>query len=119
MISDGAFRKNEHILKSKEFREIYKKGRSVKKNGFVLCVMPNGLEHSRLGFSIGSRSVKLASTRNKIRRYFREIFRINKSSFRTGFDMVIIARKNPGKHFLYASALEILIGLAREAGIRS
>lgn len=119
MISVGTFKKKEHILKSKEFREIYKKGRSFKKNGFVLCVMPNGLAYSRLGFSISSANVKLASIRNRIRRLFREIYKENRAILKGAVDIVLIARKNPGKKFLYEEAERAFQTLAKEANILS
>jgi ribonuclease P protein component len=117
MISDGKLPKREHVLKSKDFRAIYKKGRSFKRGGFVLCIMPNGLAHSRIGFSISSTIVKLASIRNRIRRVFREIYRKNRQSIKTGFDIVVVVRKSPGKAFLYGKAMEIFTGLLKEAGV--
>lgn len=117
MISDETFRKKEHILKSKDFREVYKRGRSCKQSGFVLSVMPNSLTHGRLGFSISSKNVKLAVIRNRIRRLFREVYRKNKPIFKTDFDMVLVVRKNPGKNFLYEEARSVFLALAKEAGI--
>jgi ribonuclease P protein component len=52
-----------------------------------------------------------------VKRLFREFYRRNKKLFRTAFDMVVIARKNPGKKFLYEEAAGIFQLLAREAGI--
>ena len=117
MISVGKFSKREHLLKSREFGAVYKKGRSFKKNGFVLCVMPNGLAQSRLGFSISSANVKLASIRNRIRRLFREIYRKNRTDFKSTVDMVLIVRKSPGKKFLYKEAEASFFALAKEANI--
>lgn len=117
MISVETFSKREHILKSKEFSTVYKKGRSFKKDGFVLCVLSNNLAHNRLGFSISSANVRLATIRGRIRRLFREIYRKNKTSFKTAFDMVLIARKNPGKDFSYEDAEAYFRALAKEANI--
>lgn len=117
MISDETLGKKEHILKSKDFRAVYKKGRSFRKSGFVLSVAPNGLAYSRMGFSISSANVKRACIRNRIRRVFREVYRKNKAFFRPAFDMVVIVRKNPGKKFLYEEAHSIFFGMAKEAGI--
>ncbi len=97
MISDEAFRKKEHILKSKDFRTIYTRGRSFRRSGFVLSVMPNDLPGSRLGFSISSANIKRACIRNRIRRCFREFYRKNKPRFKSAYDMVVIVKKIPGK----------------------
>ncbi|MBU0895173.1 MAG: ribonuclease P protein component [Candidatus Omnitrophica bacterium] len=117
MIPDETFRKKEHILKSKDFRVIYKRGRSFRKSGFVLAVMPNDLPNSRLGFSISSANIKRACIRNRIRRLFREFYRKNKPRFKPAFDMVVIVRKNPGKKFLCEEANSLFAALAKEAGI--
>jgi len=116
-ISDETFRKREHVLKSKEFRSVYRKGRSSKKNGFILSVAPNSLGYNRLGFSIGSASIKRAYIRNRIRRCFREVYRKNKTILRPGVDMVIIVKKNTGKKFLYEDARSLFMELARGVGV--
>lgn len=117
MIPDETFGKKEHIIKSKDFRAVYKRGRSFKKSGFVLSVAPNDLAHNRMGFSISSSNVKRACIRNRIRRLFREVYRKNKALFRPAFDMVVIVRKNPGKKFLYEEAHSAFLCMAKEARI--
>ena len=117
MIPDETFRKKEHILKSKDFSAVYKRGRSFRRSGFVLAVMPNGLVNSRLGFSISSTNIKRACIRNRVRRLFREFYRKNKPRFKPAFDMVIIVKKNPGKKFLYEEASGLFTALAKEAGV--
>ncbi len=117
MTADETLKKREHILKSKDFRAVYNKGKSVKKNGIVLSVMRNGLGYNRLGFSISSTIVKLACTRNRARRLFREFYRKNKKLFKGDFDMVLIIRKNPGKKLLYEEVAPLFLSMARDAGI--
>ncbi|MFH0840158.1 MAG: ribonuclease P protein component [Candidatus Omnitrophota bacterium] len=117
MISDETFRKKEHILKSREFRAVYKKGRSFRKGGFILSVMPNDLACSRMGFSISSANVRRACIRNRIRRSFREVYRKNKQIFKPAFDMVVIVRKGPEKKFLSKEIGRVFLALAKEAGI--
>ena len=117
MISDGKFRKKEHILKSMDFRAVYRKGRSFKRNGIVLCCLPSPLTYNRLGFSISSSVVKLACVRNRIRRLFREIYRKEKRAAGAAFDMVLVVKKNPGKNISYRWAESIYLALVKEAGI--
>lgn len=117
MISDETLKKTEHILKSRDFRTVYNKGRAVRKSGFVFSVLRNGLGYNRLGFSISSAIVKLACTRNRIRRLTREFYRKNKESFKAGYDMVLVVRKNPGKRLLYADMASLFISMARDAGV--
>jgi len=115
--SDEKFTKDDHILKSRDYRAAYKNGRSVKRAGFVLAVAKNGLRHNRIGFSISSSCVKRSCTRNRIRRLFREAYRKNKPLFNKAYDMVIVVRKNPGKNLYYDCINKLLFSLAAEAGI--
>jgi ribonuclease P protein component len=115
MISDGKFRKHEHILKSKEYRAVYKKGLSVKQGPLVLCYLANDLGRSRIGFSISSRNVKRASRRNRARRLFREVYRKNKENIRKGLDLVIIVKRNLPENMSYGDAEQALFKLIRTA----
>jgi len=117
MISDGNFRKAEHILKSKDFRGVYRSGVWAKKNAVVLYSLPNALGHNRIGFSIGSRYVKLATSRNRIKRLFREIFRKRKKSLKTAFDIVVVVRKGFGKDIKHAEIEDLFLGLLKRIGI--
>ena len=117
MISDGTLRKHEHILKTKDFRAVYRKGRSVRKGGFVLCYLPNTLTHNRIGFSISSSVVKLSSIRNRIRRVFREVYRKRKAAMKAAFDIVVVARKNPGKKIPYEWVEGTFLAMISEAGL--
>ncbi|MCM8761137.1 MAG: ribonuclease P protein component [Candidatus Omnitrophica bacterium] len=117
MISDGDFRKKERILKTRDFRIAYKKGRSLRKDGLVLYFLANGLSYNRVGFSISSSTVKLATLRNRIRRLFREVYRRKKTSMKTAFDIILIVRKNPGKATSYKWAEETFSALLKQAGI--
>jgi ribonuclease P protein component len=117
MISDGKFRKHEHILKSREYRVVYKKGLSVKQGPLVLCYLPNGLVNSRIGFSISSRNVKLASRRNRARRLFREAYRKNKQAIRRGLDLVLIVKRNLPENMVYGDAEQALFKLIKTAGL--
>ena len=115
MISDEKFSKKEHLLKSKEFNKAYKKGRSERSDGVILYCLANALEHNRLGFSIGSKNIKKATSRNRIRRLFREVYRKLKSRLKNGFDIVIVVRKDISATISCDSAETALLKLAKEA----
>jgi len=122
MISDERLRKKERLLKPKDFRLVYKKGRPCygpdgKSSAFSLCSAPNGLENSRIGFSISSRNIRRAARRNRVRRLFREVYRRNKNGLKTGLDIVLIAKRDPARQFSYKNAEEFFLKLAREARI--
>lgn len=117
MIPDGKFTKKEHILKSADFARVYKKGRSARKNSAILYSFTNGLDYNRVGFSISSRNVKKASSRNRMRRLFRESYRLRKKDLKTGFDMVLVLKKEMPKTVSYKTVEDIFLALTANAGI--
>ena len=73
------------------FRRLYQRGKSVGNRYLVLYCRPNRLGHNRLGLTV---STKLghAVVRNRIRRRLREVYRLNESDLKQGFDLVLVAR---------------------------
>ncbi len=114
---DESFQKKEHILKSKDFRKAYKKGLMAKRESLVLYCLPNGLGYSRIGFSISSKSVRRATRRARMRRRLKEIYRRNKRNFKSGFDMVIVAKKDFPKTASYKDIENLYLKLARDTKI--
>jgi ribonuclease P protein component len=98
MTAGEGFSKKERLLKSKDFRVVYTKGRKVSVGGAAICYLENALGHNRLGFSISSRNFKLAAARNRIRRLFREVYRRNKRELRSGFDLVLVVKRGFDKN---------------------
>ena len=79
------------VRKNERFQEIRKLGRSYTNELLVLCLLPNGLPYSRLGFSVSSR-IGNAVHRNRIKRRLREAMRLRMDTIKTGWDLVFIAR---------------------------
>jgi ribonuclease P protein component len=115
--ASARFCPREHILKSSEFRNIYKKASPARQKDAVLYALPNGLEHNRIGFSISSRNVRRAVRRNRVRRLFREAYRLNRSKLKTGLDLVIVVKKDPGPAISYRVMEPVFLKLASIAGI--
>jgi ribonuclease P protein component len=57
----------------------------------VALVLVNGLEINRLGIT-ASKKVGGSVIRNRVRRLIREVYRLNEAQFKTGFDIVFVAR---------------------------
>jgi ribonuclease P protein component len=89
-------RKSEHLRKSPDFKKVYANGRSCSDHFLVLFVLPNGLGTNRIGLSVSSK-VGGAVTRNRIKRLFREVYRLNKDRLTPGLDLVFLARKDAAK----------------------
>lgn len=117
MISDESFRKKEHLLKSIDFRKVYKAGRPVKRDALILYSLPNSLGHNRLGISISSNNVRLAYLRNRIRRILREIYRRNKKDLKKGLDIVFVVKKGFDKKTAYKDIEKIFGYLAKKGDI--
>ncbi|MDX1775402.1 MAG: ribonuclease P protein component [Desulfobulbales bacterium] len=65
------------LRKKSEYDNVYRNGKRVHGENFSLILLPNKLEHNRLGISIHGQ-LKGAVKRNRIKRVIREFFRLNK-----------------------------------------
>jgi len=115
MTAGEGFSKKERLLKSKDFRNTYTKGRKVSVGGAAICWIENSLGHNRLGFSISSRNFKLAAARNRIRRLFREVYRRNKAELRSGFDLVLVVKRGFDKNSPLVEAERLFKELIKKA----
>jgi ribonuclease P protein component len=69
------------------------KGSKVYNKYFILIYLPNENKKNRLGITVTKRVGKSVK-RNKIKRYCREFFRLNKCTIPENIDINIIAKKN-------------------------
>ena len=111
------FSKKERLLKSKDFRNVYEKGRKVSVGGAAMCYSENALGRNRLGFSISSRNFKLAVARNRIRRLFKEVYRRDKAVLPSGFDIILVVKRGFDKNSPYADAENLFKELVKKAGL--
>ncbi len=87
-----AFRPAEHLRRPADFRRTYDRRRSVSDSWLIVYACENGLPHLRLGLSV-SRKVGQATHRNRLRRLYREAFRLTRHELPTGLDLVLIPRR--------------------------
>lgn len=80
------------LKKNGDYRKVYSRGKSVADRQMVLYFLANNLKTARFGFTV-SKKVGNAVTRNRIRRLFREVCRLNVENFQGGFDFVLLARR--------------------------
>ena len=88
------FRPEEHLRRPADFKRVYDRRRSVSDGLLIVYACPNGLPYLRLGLSV-SRKVGPATHRNRLRRLYREAFRLTKAELPGGLDLVFIPR-GPG-----------------------
>jgi ribonuclease P protein component len=86
------FRAAEHLRRPADFKRVYDRRRSVSDEWVLIYGCENGLEHLRLGLSV-SRKFGNAVRRNRLRRLYREAFRLTKNDMQAGVDLVVIPRK--------------------------
>src|SRR6266581_1493928 len=86
-----AFRPAEHLRRPSDFRRVYERRRSASDGWLIVYGCENGLAHLRLGLSV-SRKVGQATHRNRLRRLYREAFRLTRHEMPTGLDLVLIPR---------------------------
>ncbi len=79
------------IKKNYEFRRLYSKGKSAFTTRMALYCRKNNSQTSRLGITVSTKIGK-AVHRNRIRRRFREIYRLNSDKISGGYDIIIVAR---------------------------
>ena len=79
------------LKKNHQFRLVYNRGKSIANRHLVMYVLPNGTPYNRLGISV-SKKVGKSVVRSRVTRLIKENYRLSEPLFRTGFDIVVIAR---------------------------
>ena len=82
-------RGEQYLTKAAQYESVYNKGSSWVNDSLVVKALPNELNISRYGFSIGRRVGK-AVVRNRVKRLLREILR--QTPLKPGWDIMFIAR---------------------------
>jgi ribonuclease P protein component len=86
-----AFRPAEHLRRPSDFRRVYERRRSASDAWLLVYACENGLPYLRLGLSV-SRKMGPATHRNRLRRLYREAFRLTRQQMPVGLDLVLIPR---------------------------
>ncbi len=108
------FRPREHLRRPADFRRCYERRRSASDGWLIVYACENGLPHLRLGLSV-SRKVGGAVLRNRLRRLYREAFRLTRHEMPIGLDLILIPRTSdePPLEALKASLVKLVRQVAR------
>jgi ribonuclease P protein component len=79
------------LLSDKDFQKIWKRGLSFYTKILGFKVLENNLETSRFGIVVGTKTSKLATARNRIKRQLREIIREKMKKIPPGYDFIVTA----------------------------
>lgn len=86
------FTKADRILKRSEFLKLSILGKKTQNRHFIAIFSPGRFQRTRFGVTV-ARKVGNAPTRNRIKRFSREYFRLNRHIITGYWDINIIAKK--------------------------
>ncbi|MCF0136672.1 MAG: ribonuclease P protein component [Lachnospiraceae bacterium] len=80
-------------LKKQQFSAVYTNGRSRADHLIVMYVLENDRPYNRLGITV-SKKVGNSVVRHRVKRIIKEAYRLHEDEFSSGWDIVIIARRD-------------------------
>lgn len=112
-----AYDREKRLVRTGDFQRAFQLGSRARGSILLVVARRNGLPGTRLGLSIGKVVWKSAVKRNRVRRIFREAFRLSYPELPAGFDLVLVAASPKLEPELAATRAE-LVSLARKAARR-
>lgn len=85
-----SFPRERRLVLARDFQRVYRAGARARGESVVVVACENGLPVTRLGLSVGKTIWKSAVKRNRIRRVFREAFRLSYADLPKGVDLILI-----------------------------
>jgi ribonuclease P protein component len=82
------------LTKKIDFANVYRIGKYFSEDPLSVKICRNGLENTRIGFSIEKKFFKKAVERNRMKRLLREAFQENLKSLKEGLDIVVFYKKS-------------------------
>src|ERR1700731_3202873 len=82
------FRPHEHLRRPSDFKRVYERRRSASDAWLIVYVCENALPYLRLGLSV-SRKFGGAVQRNRLRRLYKEAYRLTKAGIPGGLALTL------------------------------
>ena len=82
--------KRSRLVKEKDFKTIFRRGKSFYAKIFGVKALANGLKENRYGIVIGTKVSKKAVERNKLKRRLRAAIKEFDGKLVRGFDLIVI-----------------------------
>ena len=86
------FPRSRRLLTAEDYKKVFNNPVKLVCPPFTLLVVPNQLNHARLGLIVAKKNVKSAVKRNRLKRLCRQSFRENQNAL-PAYDMVLLARR--------------------------
>jgi len=99
--------KKQFRLPSYLFKKIYQKGTTKRGDVVVLKYLKNGKDFSRFGFVVPKRVSLLSTKRNLLRRQASEAIKANLLKIKSGFDFIVIIKKEADFKTIYSEILRL------------
>ena len=87
------FTRSQKLLTADHYKHVFRKSQRFGNKSFTLLVRMNDLGYPRLGLAISKKSVKYAVDRNRIKRIFRESFRLHQNEI-PNVDIIAMCKPN-------------------------
>ena len=109
------FKREEHLKRRKEIREVFDKGMQYSCRGAKLFVLKNNLSYNRICFTVarGSKAV----LRNRSKRLGREAFRLMKNLLVKGYDLILLVYPKMEEKAVLQDRVRQLEFLFKKAGL--
>lgn len=102
---------SESLKSNRDFKNVYNHRKSYANRYLVMYVSENGSDKNRLGISV-SKKVGNSVVRHRVSRLIRESYRLHEDLFRSGYDLVVVARVN-AKDAKYSEIESALLHVSR------
>jgi ribonuclease P protein component len=113
-----SFTRSMRLVSARDFARTYAEGGRARGEIVVVVACPNGTQGTRLGLSVGRAIWRSAVKRNRVRRVFREAFRLSYPELPQGADVVMIPARPKLEPELAPTRAE-LVALAHKALARA
>jgi len=107
----------ERLRSRRDFLEVYREGKKTYSGPFIYYVAQREGQGRRFGMAVPKR-VGGAVVRNRVKRYLREIYRLNRSRLADDVWIVVVAQ-NGAARMSYQECAEAIIRIFRKGGVLS
>ena len=101
-----------NLKKNREFQIIYNSGQKSFGYYSLIFFKENNEKINRCGFVV-SKKTGNAVCRNRLKRLFREYYRLNEENLKEGYDLIFVAKRTAGEKFKTLSFEEMKKDLDR------